>query len=160
MASILRYFNELRTWSAIAIADVFSDTQTANSVFAGPTTGAAAPPTFRPLVAADLPLVINTDSAAKVWVIFDASGAILDSYNVTSVTKTGTGQFTVNFTTPFASANYACIVTGRQSSGANGWGEISHGTAPTASAVSVVFVTQVPATFDPDSGHVVCFGRQ
>jgi hypothetical protein len=104
------------------------------------------------------------DSAAKAWVAFDNTGAILASYNVTSVTKNGTGDFTVNFTTPFASANYCALITARGSSGKNGWGQITHGTAPTASALRIGFVSDDPPTapivFDPDSGHVVCYGRQ
>lgn len=35
------------------------DNQTANTVFSGPTTGAAAAPTFRPLVAADIPAAVQ-----------------------------------------------------------------------------------------------------
>lgn len=42
---------------AVPGTDVASGTQTANTVYAGPATGAAAAPTFRALVAADLPVV-------------------------------------------------------------------------------------------------------
>ncbi|MCP1915695.1 hypothetical protein J2R96_008175 [Bradyrhizobium elkanii] len=45
-------------------------------------------------------------SSVKAWAWISNSGAIATSYNVSSVTKTGTGQFTVNFTVPFATANY------------------------------------------------------
>lgn len=42
--------------------DISLDTQTANTVFAGPTSGGAADPTFRSLVDADIPAAITRDS--------------------------------------------------------------------------------------------------
>jgi hypothetical protein len=50
-------------------------------------------------------------SAAKVIVSFGTTGTIVTNYNVTSVAHTGTGVYTVTFTVPFSSANYAAIVT-------------------------------------------------
>lgn len=49
------------------------------------------------------------DSVAKAWVVFNGTGtlSVIDSFNVTSVTDNGTGDYTVNFTTAFANANYA-----------------------------------------------------
>jgi hypothetical protein len=45
----------------------------------------------------------------KAWVNFNGSGvvAIRASYNVSSITDNGTGDYTVNFTTALADANYA-----------------------------------------------------
>jgi hypothetical protein len=47
----------------------------------------------------------------KAWVNFDGTTAtpstIRSSYNVSSVTKNGTGDYTINFTTPMPNANYA-----------------------------------------------------
>jgi hypothetical protein len=40
--------------------------QTANQIFAGPSSGAAAPPTFRSIVAADLPQTVTTLSSANI----------------------------------------------------------------------------------------------
>ncbi len=48
-------------------------------------------------------------SAAKAWVSVNSSGSIFDSFGVTSVTDTGTGQATVNFSTDFANANYCTV---------------------------------------------------
>jgi len=44
----------------------------------------------------------------KAWVNFNGTGtpAIRSSYNVSSVTKNGTGDYTVNFATAMADANY------------------------------------------------------
>jgi hypothetical protein len=51
---------------------------------------------------------------AKAWVNFDGTtspGTIRSSYNVSSVTKNGTGDYTVTFTTAMADANYSPILT-------------------------------------------------
>lgn len=46
--------------------------------------------------------------SAKAWICYDGSaGSIYASYNVTSVTKHTTGQYTVNFTNAFSDTNYA-----------------------------------------------------
>ena len=49
--------------------------------------------------------------ACKAWVNFDGTGtvAIRGSYNVSSITDNGTGDYTVNFTTAMADANYAAV---------------------------------------------------
>ena len=44
---------------------------------------------------------------AKAWVSFTAStGATLATFNVSSITRNGTGDYTANFTTALSSANY------------------------------------------------------
>jgi hypothetical protein len=60
---------------------------------------------------------VSTSSAnviqgsAKAWVNWDgttgAGNVIRSSYNVSSITRLGTGRYTVNFTTAFADTNYA-----------------------------------------------------
>ena len=51
-------------------------------------------------------------SAVKAWVNFQGgSGSINGSYNVTSVTRNGVGDYNVNFTTAFANGNYCPNVT-------------------------------------------------
>jgi len=51
--------------------------------------------------------VIN--GSAKAWVNFNGTGtvAIRASFNVSSITDNGTGNYTVNFTTAMPDANYA-----------------------------------------------------
>jgi collagen type VII alpha len=49
---------------------------------------------------------------AKAWVNFDGTtspGTIRSSYNVSSITKNGTGDYTVNFATAMADANYSAL---------------------------------------------------
>ncbi len=63
-------------------------------------------------------VVKNHPGTGKAWVKFAGSdGSISASYNVTSVTKNGTGDYTVNFTTAFSSANYAAVVTAETDDG-------------------------------------------
>jgi hypothetical protein len=48
----------------------------------------------------------------KAWVNFNGTtspGTIRSSYNVSSVTKNGTGDYTVNFANALADANYAFV---------------------------------------------------
>jgi hypothetical protein len=56
---------------------------------------------------------------AKAWVNFDGTGtvAIRDSFNVSSITDNGTGDYTVNFTTALPNANYSTVVSYSQDYG-------------------------------------------
>ena len=49
------------------------------------------------------------NGASKAWVNFNGTGvvAIRANFNVSSITDNGTGDYTVNFTTALADANYA-----------------------------------------------------
>jgi len=50
----------------------------------------------------------------KAWVNFNGTtspGTIRSSYNVSSVTKNGTGDYTVNFATAMADANYSLNIS-------------------------------------------------
>ena len=53
---------------------------------------------------------------AKAWVNFNGTGtvAIRASFNVSSITDNGTGDYTVNFTTALTDANYAVNVTAKE----------------------------------------------
>jgi hypothetical protein len=50
-------------------------------------------------------------TTCKAWVNFNGTGAVAirASYNVSSITDNGTGDYTVNFTTAMADANYAAV---------------------------------------------------
>ena len=66
---------------------------------------------------------INTDTGlfstnnaysgiAKAWVTFTGStGTINSSFNVSSVTRSSSGQYTVNYSTAMPSANYAPLIS-------------------------------------------------
>ena len=58
---------------------------------------------------------------SKAWVNFNGTGtvAIRASYNVSSITDNGTGDYTVNFTTALADANYSMTASCSYRSGNN-----------------------------------------
>jgi len=65
---------------------------------------------------------------AKAWVNFNganafspnpSTSAIRASFNVSSITKGGTGEFTVNFTSAMADANYSALATCSQNLSSN-----------------------------------------
>ena len=56
------------------------------------------------------PITLTKQSAAKAWLFYNGNGsAVRDSFNVSSVTDNGTGDFTKNMTSAFASANYTAV---------------------------------------------------
>ncbi|MBA8905500.1 hypothetical protein [Aminobacter ciceronei] len=76
--------------------------------------------------AARVPSVLTMGShqgVAKAWINFNGDGtvAIRDSYNVTSITDNGTGDYTLNFTIALANANYAVVGCGRDDAGAGSY---------------------------------------
>jgi len=59
---------------------------------------------------------------AKAWVAFNGTGtpAINGSFNVSSITDNGTGEYTVNFTTAMPNTNYATTCSYSGVNGQNG----------------------------------------
>ncbi|MRX34158.1 hypothetical protein [Aminobacter sp. MDW-2] len=55
--------------------------------------------------------IATSQGVAKAWVNFNGTGtvAINDSFNVSSITDNGVGNYTVNFATALANANYAAV---------------------------------------------------
>ncbi|MCP4393170.1 MAG: hypothetical protein GY804_02730 [Alphaproteobacteria bacterium] len=68
----------------------------------------------------DIDTKISTSSPqiCKAWCNFDGtlSGTIIPAsgFNVSNITKNGTGDYTVNFTSAMSNANYSCIATSLQ----------------------------------------------
>lgn len=89
----------------------------------------------------------------KGWVTFDESANILDSFNVTSVTRQSTGNFTVTWATDFADANYACVVTGDGS-------RMSSIDSRTAGTVLLDFRNSSGDNVNPTIGNVIAIGDQ
>jgi hypothetical protein len=92
-------------------------------------------------------LANNAVTAAKIgtteqsrlcaaWVNFNGTGtvAIRASYNVSSITDNGTGDYTVNFTTAMADANYS--FAGMAQYDTTGGGDRRIGVSRTASAIA------------------------
>ena len=78
------------------------------------------------------------DSATKAWINFNGTGTptARDSYNVSSITDNGVGDYTINFTTAFSGATYAFSCTVGDA-GANVVVAYVGTAAPTASAFRV-----------------------
>jgi hypothetical protein len=77
---------------------------------------------------------------AKAWVNFNgSSGTIRASFNVSSITVNGTGDYTVNFTTAFPNANYSFLGTASQASTGNNGEMVSilATTTPTTSLIQI-----------------------
>jgi hypothetical protein len=87
--------------------------------------------------------IVNANGLAngvKAWVNFNGTGtvAIRASFNVTSITDNGVGDYTVNFTTALADVNYCTVVTPmRVASNTGAQGFLLETTTPTAALVRV-----------------------
>ena len=97
--------------------------------------------------------------AARAWVNFNgANGAIRASANVASVSRTGTGRYTITFSTAMPDANY-CVV-GVSSAANSGSNAISIGvnetSVPTASQLRVK-TNSGTSNVDPDFCNIVIF---
>jgi hypothetical protein len=81
--------------------------------------------------------------AAKAWVNFNGAGtiAIRASFNVTSITDNGVGDYTVNFTTTLADADYAVVSTIGQTTITLGGGAAAVCMPKTYSASSIRILT-------------------
>jgi len=64
----------------------------------------------------------NAGSPVKAWVNFDGTGtvSIRESLNVSSITDNGTGDYTINFASALADANYAALATAKRPSFSRG----------------------------------------
>ena len=102
---------------------------------------------------------------AKAWVIFSASSTIDASYNVSSITDNGVGDFTINFTTAFSSGNYGVsCMTGADTNAAQNARVMATGATPTTSAFRIIvgYVDSSGLIVLNDNGFISCsfFGDQ
>lgn len=93
--------------------------------------------------------------SAKAWVNFNGSTAtIRTSYNVSSVTRNTTGDYTVNFTNALADANYSAVYGGASSASNMG----RYISSITASAYRFVCCnTNNAGSVDDTQAHVAFF---
>lgn len=87
-----------------------------------------------------VPVDTVIDGSAKAWVNYKgmATVGIRASFNVSSVTYNSTGDYTINFSTAMADANYATLVSaGRNGVNSDMAPMIKSGGTYTASAVQV-----------------------
>ena len=98
-----------------------------------------------------LPPTIQNTSAVEIgtfcraWVNFNGSGtvAIRASFNVTSITDNGAGDYTVNLTTALSDANYAVVACGENNRIA--LTNVSRTNTTTAAHILVITVSNVLA---------------
>ena len=91
----------------------------------------------------------QTGTLCRAWVNFNGTGtvAIRGSFNVSSITDNGTGDYTVNFTNALSDANYSVNTTSRRSSASDAQGIATiYPNATYSSAISTTFCRVVTAT--------------
>ncbi len=87
--------------------------------------------------------------AAKAWVNFNGTGvvAIRASFNVSSITDNGTGDYTVNFTNALTDANYSLVFgASAVESGGNSTCKLaiySNVAVPTTTTARIVYVGSI-----------------
>lgn len=103
----------------------------------------------------------NLSGTAKAWVNFNGTGtvAIRASYNVSSITDNGAGDYTVNFTTAMSDANYSCVgASGGQASTSNGAVYLyDQTTARTTALIRLLVITTAGAGVDTPQVNVAIF---
>ena len=102
----------------------------------------------------------------KAWVQFNgtAGGTISGSFNVGSVTKNGTGDYTVNYTTSMPNANYAQSLAQSPSYGAafptpaiNSNSSTLGEVAPTTTSCSFICAYSLATYFDAKYINFIAF---
>lgn len=105
----------------------------------------------------DSTTMASGQQAAKAWVNWaGASGTINSSYNVSSVTRNSTGNYTVNFTSAFANANYAIVYGGNRNNGATDAFGMNFYSQATGSVIVNTSVSTVNFT-DATAACIACF---
>jgi hypothetical protein len=96
---------------------------------------------------------------AKAWVNFVGSSAtITSSFNVSSVTRNGTGDYSVSFTTAMPNANYSIVATGNQNLSAYGkFVNAPYSTSPTTSSFRMATCNYNVTLLDFDLINVAIF---
>ena len=102
---------------------------------------------------------------AKAWVQYaGATGTIAGSFNVSSVTRTSTGYYTINFTTSMANANYSAIGNVSTTSGTGYAFPFIYtnnsfvATAPTTSSFIITSANTASVFVDPVYVNIAVFG--
>ena len=80
------------------------------------------------------------NGSAKAWVNFNGTGtvAIRQSYNVSSITDNGTGDYTVNFTNAMTDTNFSiCASSNEFTTTFNGGQRVANCCAPSSSSARI-----------------------
>lgn len=129
-------------------APSLNELATAAEVAAGTDTGRVSP----------VSEMVKHKGVAKAWVNFLPAGTIQDSFGVTSVTKNGTGNWTITWATAFANTSYVVIGTIQSSHGCTG--QVSCPSKTTTTAVVDFHATCDSGQYQSDQTMgVVAFGQ-
>ena len=95
----------------------------------------------------------------RAWVNFNGTGtvAIRASFNVSSITDNGTGDYTVNFTTAMLDTNYATIGTASDTGNRLTFNRAPSLAAQTQTSVRATTGTPAGGGADPSEVHVAIF---
>jgi hypothetical protein len=77
---------------------------------------------------------LTATTTAKAWVSVTTTGTIKASYNVSSITANGTGDYTINFTNAFSDTNYAFV------------GSIGLGTSSNQAILTIPYISSPTTT--------------
>ena len=110
--------------------------------------------------------VDSGSTTAKAWVNFNGTGTVAEraSYNVSSITDNGTGDYTVNFTTAMPNANYCVASSGQLDDAGASNGDIITGayrgaTSHTTTSYRSTSVNSAGSAINPVSYEMVVFGN-
>ena len=105
----------------------------------------------------DTDYVVN--GSAKMWVNFDGTGTIAsrDSFNLSSLTDNGTGDYTATFTNAMGNANHAPQGVG-QNSASTGLGLMYNPFSVTTTNTQMKYVNNDAAARDSGQNHVLTNG--
>jgi len=107
---------------------------------------------------------INQARIAKAWVNFDATQAaasmIRESYNVSSMTDTGTGRYTINFSTALGGTDFVFAGSGGNNTGITNTGrDITQDGTRTASALPIRITHTSNDSIEDSYVGVIVFGN-
>lgn len=112
------------------------------------------------------PVNLTGQSAAKAWSNLNGTGTIAanDDFNMSSYTDNGTGDYSINFSADFASANYQVATCASQTTATSTLTTVSiNSTNPPVAGTLRVYANYVNATYDRTQAdepyvNVVCMG--
>lgn len=98
-------------------------------------------------------------TAAKAWCKWGVTTTIDASFGVSSITDNGTGDWTLNWSTAFSSANYAAVTTIEFNASFVGLSQIKNG-GQAAGSLRISCIDLGGSAQDPAKNHVIAFGDQ
>lgn len=109
---------------------------------------------------------LTTDSGSapstscRAYVCFDGSGNIQKAMNVSSISRTAVGTYTVNFTTALPDANYQALLNGNTMTGGSPgiWMENMDSPGRTTSSLKIYALRSTWATIDAGRTNLAIIG--